>query len=358
MTATVTNAEMSPTALVEIPAHVTFMQVVPPTGTWHTWLQLVRNATTFGQKLGLLHEGFEVEMTGAPYGMKKYTEMDRLVFYFGVADGWTDHNHFRPSGMSWQDEPEYYVGYDKNGNHLKRSESQQRQQLARKAFSMLISKFFVEQTWIEQASYNSHRDGHGEELIRRFLVSPQFQAIQQFFKLEERGIHNLTSHDDRHPQKEKVIEFLLKLPPLIWDWTEEEIPSYASKEDGEKTRLRNLATTSIVATAKLWMIEILSDLERLDLLEQWLGDFDEPTLKKLEEIAMRAKFPGHNFVTSKSRLVASLDEACYLNSPAAWLLKKNALKVAEFARLSAIREAEEVMDRATRKIATLTQPKQ
>lgn len=357
MVATVTNAEMSPTALVEVPAHVAFMQAVPPTGTWHTWLQLARNATTFGQKLGLLHEGFDVEMTGAPYGMKKYTEMDRLVYYFGVADGWTQRSYFQIYA-NWQDEPEYYVGYDKNGNHLKRRESEQRQLLARKAFSMLISKFFVEQTWIEQASYNSHRDEHGEELIRRFLDSPEFLAIQQFFKIEERGIRNLTTHDDRHPQKEKVIEFLLRLPPLIWGWTEEEIPSYASKEEETKKSLRNLATAGIVAEAKLWMIEVLADLERLDLLEQWLRTFDGPTLKKLEEIALRAKFPGHDFVTSTSRLVASLDEACYLNSPAAWLLKKHHLKVAEYARLSAIREAEEVMDEAARRVAALTKPKQ
>lgn len=340
-----------------VPAHESFMQKVAPIGTWSEWLKLAYAATSFEQKVGLLHAGFDVKMGRREmYGAPDYTPFDRLEFYFGVADGWTESDHFRTKGVSWQDEPEYEVGHDKNWNRIRRKESDQRQLLARKAFSMLVSKYFTELSWVEEANYNGRETG-GEHEIRRFLSSPEFLAIQKFFRVEEGRVYNLSSkRDEENHWQKKIFEFLLWLPPLLWNWTEKEIRSYDSEEVIQKKELQNLTEAGVVAEAKIWMIEVLSALDELDLLERWILELDEPCLAKLKELALRNTFRSHAWPVSSDRPVANLEEACFLNSPAAWLLKKHGVMTAEYFRLVSISNAEKEIEAAQRKVAALSQP--
>lgn len=332
-----------------------FLEHVAPISTWGEWLKLADAATTYEQKLGLLHVGFDVEEMGPreKYGEPNYTPYDRLAFYFSVADGWTDSSNFRTKGLGWQDEPQYFAGWrDSDGVRRQKSQSEQRQLLAQKAFDMLVSNFFVKQAWVKEARFHSRTD---EEKIRHLLGDPVFLIVQEFFRAEEGVIRNLAErHDNEHHRQKKVIEFLLWLPPLLWNWTEKEIRPYDSEQETEKKKQRNQADASIVAQAKLWMIEVLSALRELNVLDPWVLELDRPCLTRLTEIALRNTFRCHPPVSS-DRPVATLDEACFLNSQAAWMVKKHGIMKEQYTLLQAISDAERQVEEARRKVAALTQ---
>jgi len=327
-----------------------FLQEVPPVRAWSEWLKLAQAATTFEQKLGLLHVGFDVET----HVGGKLAATDRLKFYFDAADGWTETSSFRYEGLLWSQEETYHVGHDKHHNALKRTVSEQRQQLARKAFEMLARHYFKPMLhWLENAN---HRDRDEEVWMRRFLLDPAFLFIREFFAIERAGVRNLTErYRDRSPSEELVVEFLLKLPQLLWSWQEDEINSYDSAETKAGKERDNRLAAQIVAAAKLWIIEVLADLGELDLLTKWLvTDFDEPCVAKLEEIALRTKLKEHYHHVQKDRPATTIDEACFAGSEAAWLLKKRSLLVRENGRLREIQYAERERDEAAERVTRLT----
>lgn len=349
---TVENTGTDSQAAVEVPDYKAFMEDVRPIGHWHEWRQLMQAAATFEQKLGLLHVGWDVEMTGAPYGEKQYEPVDRLKFYFGVADGWTESWNFRPEWMGHQDEPSYRVGWDKDGNRKIRTLSEQRQQLAIKAFEILALKYFRFQTTIIERGREERRDRIA--FHNRFLLDPAFQALQWFFRIENGRVYNLTSrHNKKSPHEEMALELLLKLPGILWDSEEWEIRSYDSEQQKTKKAQENEMLGEIIPAAKLWMIDVLAALHELDVLEQWLLDLDESCVAKLQEIAMRAEFAGFSYPVPEKRRVLTIDEACYLGSPSGWLVKKFQLAVAEHARLEAVRQAEIEAEEAAQRLERL-----
>jgi hypothetical protein len=100
------------------------------------------------------------------------------------------------------------------------------------------------------------------------------------------------------------------------------------------------------------MIEVLAQLDRLDILKKWLLELDAACLAKLKEIAFRNKLD--KYERDEERNVATLDEACYLGSKSAWLLKEYELKKRESGRLSKIREARQRKAEADQTIAELS----
>lgn len=333
-----------------------FLQHVPPIGTWAEWFKLAQAATTFEQKLGLLHVGFDVEVqaNGKKAIPGKPTSTDRLKFYFGVADGWTNASHFRYEGLLWSDEESYFVGRDKHHNALKRTVSEQRHLLARKAFDMLARNYLRPMLeWLKEAN---HRD-HGEDAwVRRFLFDPAFLMIQEFFAIENGGVRNLSGpYCDRSPSEDLAVEFLLKLPKLLWSWQEDEIESYDSAETKAQKERDNPVARQVVAAAKLWIIEVLAELRKLDLLKPWLiNGFDESCVTKLKEIALRRALMQNFHHVLKDRRAATIDEACFAGSEAAWLLKQRELMVRESDRLQAIRHAQRERDNADERVRKLT----
>ena len=241
-----------------------FMQEVRPIRNWHEWLQLAESAARFEQKLGLLHVGFDVGLERCEYHEPDYKRHDRLKFYFDVANGWTNANRFRDQGLLWSDEPRYFIGY-KNGDRVDRTQSEQRQLLAQKAFDMLTKNYFKPRlSWLEKANY---RDRNEQDWMNKFLLDPSFLFMMEFFKPEKWGVSNLTGHDELRPSEQQAVDFLLKLPRIIWSWRAQEIQSYDSAEHKIEKEQRNLAGSRLVCDAMLWSIEVLSALDELQVLE-------------------------------------------------------------------------------------------
>lgn len=345
------------------------MQEVRPPNSWGEWLGFTKESKTLTQKLGLLHGAFDFEMGREEWDSDKkeykaYTTADRLETFFGIADGWADKSLLRTKGIPWGEEPKYYVGRDKYGNSIERTESEQRQVLARKAFDMLVVHFF-RMPEVREDSYD--RTNEENRWISRFVFGPLFPVVQNFFCIRMDGsrnkVRNLSWRSEQRPQSEKqAVNFLLKLPKFLWEWKEPSV-SYWGKSPEDKARQKKeeeniLAMRAIVDGAKPWMIEILAELHELRLIGEWIRELDEPCLATLKEIALQNELAHHRrHPVTEDRKVATIDEACYTGSPAGWLLKKYELMTREHKRLTAIQEAEWARDKAAREVEELTRQK-
>lgn len=353
---------------VEIPFHLRFMQIVRPPEDWEEWLELGRAATTLDQKLGLLHGAFEVEMgyremDPETYRREPYTYADRLEEFFKIADGWADHYLLKTGRNRYGDEPKYVVGLDKNWNRMIRTESEQRQVLARKAFDMLAAHFFR----MPSIQENSHNRSDDEfQLLQWFVFGPLFPVVQNFFRVdksarEKAKIRNLSypwRESERSQQEKHAISFLIKLAKFLWSWRKPCIDRWDNespdtKATHDKEEKESLVMQATVDDAKPWMIEVLAELHELSLLEKWILELDGPCLATLKKIALRNELSEHGGPVIKSRKVITIDEACYLGSAAGWLLKKHELAVREHKRLNAILSAERKKREADREIAQL-----
>ena len=351
----------------EVPFYVQFKQEVRTPKNWAEFLKFAGEATTLIQKVGLVHGIFDFETGRGKWNNDagkyvEYTNFDRLEFLFGVADGWADKSLLRTDGVHWfNDETKYLVGYDRNGNHIKRTESEQRQVLARKAFDMLVAHFFK---MPEIREDHSDRENVETRWMMDFVFGPIFPIVQSFFRFEEEkrfraGIRNLSLDVDRCSNSERqAIDFLLKLTKFLWSWKDPRV-SYWGKSPEDKVRQKKeeekiLAMRTVVDGAKPWMIEVLTQLHELHLLEKWILELDDSCLATLKKISLRNELRQHLNPVSENRKVATVDEACYLGSPAGWLLKKHELMNREYKRLTKIRDAERKKRDADREIENLT----
>lgn len=338
---------------VEIPFHLRFMHEVRPPKNWEEWLTVAVASKTYQQKLGLLHGIFEFDMgrgdwdpnLGEHGGYREYGNADRLEVLFAIADGWNDHDAFRTRGVSSREEPVYMTGYDyKNSRRIQKSESELRQMLARKAFDLLCLYFFR----MSEPSPHSDRERIEKDWLQRIVSSCIFPIVQQFFRVEvdmfhRTSIRNLSYRNDQRSNNEKfAVEFLLKLPKILWQWE-----GGRTRDEEKETALR-----ARVDVAKLWMLDVLSTLDELRLMErEWILGLDKPCLEKLIEIALQNEINHCGNPVRESRIVKSLDEACYVGSEAAWLLKQYELMTREHERLVMIQDAEWALEKAKRVIA-------
>lgn len=350
---------------VEIPFQRRFLQPVRPPENWGEWLEIaVRGDQTFHEKIGHLHGIFNVEMGRRNvYDINKheyppYRESERLMLLFEVADGWADSKNFdwRTSEERFthagypNEERKYFIGYEKSDTCY-RTESQQRQALARKAFDLLCANFFR----VRGLERPRDREMADEALAYKIVSGPLLPVLQRFFRIEEDRIRNLSRHDDHRTDGEKhAVNFLLKLPKILWEWKDPSIRRSESAEERARQEKEIAEMRTRVIEAMPWMIGILAGLGRLDLLLGRVLGLDKSCLDKLKELAMSNELDRYSHPVTKTRTVATIDEACYLGSPAAWLIKRHELMTAQRRRLNEIVRAENEREEATRKVEKLT----
>ncbi len=321
----------------ELAVRSLFNRKIRPIRNWHEWLTHWQVAETLEEILGLLHVGFNVPLEAFNWREKKYDEINRLISYFTIADGWSDYFLFENSEDG---DKTYWVYSKKRGILMEQKLCKLRQELAAKAFSMLCLNFFNLDLYLK----DSQRKFKPE--WREVVASERlFPVIQNFFQVQEEKffpkkmiIRNLTVNGKKSHHERMAIKFLINLANFAWKWEEETwLCPYGKEEELEKERE---VFCSRLDSAKPWLIEVLSFLGRLDVLEKWILELDESCLKKLEEIALRNKFSKYCHSVKEDRPVATLDEARFLNSSAAWLLAKHKLMKKEQERLNKILIAE------------------
>ena len=326
----------------EIPFHNLFSREIRPINGWKEWLDIWNEARTMEQMIGLLHCGFDVEESCGR--REDPPKVDRLTFYFGIADGWrdTDLLGLPRENQIWQ----RYERYDEYGKLITKYPKDLRKMVAKKAFEMLCQKVFKEDLF----------DG---DLFSRFwadVVATEgfLSLVQNFFAWQERPmssgyyLRNLEHRTKYQSHLEReAVGFIKNLATLVWDIRR----GMSSNGVAQKSEL--------LFMARPWTVEILSALGEYDMLREWLMYFDKTSLLKLQEIAMRGIlsplkcYDGHFELVRNERPVADLDEACFLGSRAAWLLKEYELKKRVHGRLEAITRAERERDLAEEKVRRL-----
>ena len=331
----------------EVKIHTTLTREIRPDSNFHELMERWQAAVTLGDMLGVLHRGYGVSLERWTYDEKEYDEIDRHIFYFTIADGWADHYLLK---LPEDGRKEYEAGCDR------KTPSELRQQLARKAFDMLCLNFFKMELIDRGYSGNKPKAEWEETIVSERL----FPVIQNFFRAQKAfsgriEIRNLSRFHEKRSRKERLaVDFLVNLAEFIWGWRELDDPYFS---DDEKYLGHLASTRARIDTAKPWMVEVLSYLDRLDVLRKWILELNKACLAKLKGIALRNEFTGFGCPVVKSRPVATVDEACYLGSGAGWLLKEYELKVEEHERLTAILDAERQIEEASQQIKELANAK-
>lgn len=337
------------------------MREVRPVLNWNEWLECWESAKTLSEMAGLIHTGFDVPLDHAVrYGERKYTYNDRVAFYFAIADGWADRYLLQTRE---QKEKTYYIGYDRHGlNRVYISESEARHELARKAFFLLCTNFFKLELRTE---YKQTREEAEYDWMERFAARELFPLFFSFFRLEKGQFGGIVhrnlprrADDEKARNEEKYAhDFFLRLAKFLWSWRGRRIESYWDAAQKKEAEEMNAALMERISAARPQMIEILFGVGKPEVLREWLLSFDKACLKKLEEIALRSELVSHEHPVRQSRKVATIDEACFAGSKAAWLLKEYELRKTEFARLSAIRTAQIQKEESEHRIRRLSSVK-
>jgi hypothetical protein len=340
--------------LEKIQFHTTLTREIRPDLSWHELIKSWQRAATLGDMLGILYRGFDVKMAGSNwFDEPKYDDIDRLTFYFTIADGWNDE---RLLELPVDDGLKYYMGFDRHRGMVKdKSPAQLRQMLARKAFDVLCSSEFFKTELM--SSENCRGKEYNEVWIETITSTRLFPVIQNFFRINEQGkIRNLTWWNEKRPHSEIIaIDFLLNLAQFIFDWQERDTDFRYSNDEKKEIEKQDAEIRSRLDKSRPWMVEILSELDRLDILQKRIFKLDQESLKKLEEIAMRSKFSEYRSPVLEDRLAITLNEACYLGSKTAWLLKEHELMIRERDRLQNIHDAKQKREEADRELAKLSQ---
>ncbi len=369
--ATKSDANVTAPAPAALPFHPLFAKNIVPRESWNMWLKLWSEARTLKQLISRLHCGFDAEVNMGEYAydddgrlvkVPVYNDIDRLIFYFEVAEGWRDTSLLRKPG---ERDERYSLGYERDGGRrIDKYITEIRQMVATKAFDMLCPNFFN--------GTLPERVDSDEDFPHVWYVATSerlLPRVMSFFRVQERHAHN-PGEDFIMPNldqagryntisnSEKVAtEFLLNLARFIWRWSPRNRPYFGRNEDDRRLVWESSvkAERARLDSAKPWMIEVLAQLDRLDILREWLLELDETCLAKLKEIAFRNKL--YRYEREEERKVETLDEACYLGSKSAWLLKEYKVKKREGDRLSKIREARRQKAQADRTIAELSSKK-
>jgi hypothetical protein len=319
-----------------------------PIKNWHEWLARWEDAKDFQWMESLLHVGFTIPLEKRAYGEKEYDEVDRNRFYLSIADGWAD---ARLLELPTDGDKRYLIGYNPSWNRIEKTLPEIRQQLAQKAFKMLCLNFFK----VGLTAGGDHGDEFNQIWQRSIVSERLFPSIQHFFRVVNNGssIPNLSSwrKEELHAQEEAVA-FLVKLAKFMWGWREPTACHYDS--DKEQAMQRFASMRARIDVAKPWMIEVLVSLKYFEVVRARILQLDQACLAKLREIALRNELRRYIHPVAKDRLVATVDEACFAGSEAAWLIKEHELMIRENNRLKAIREAEERKEAAEEEIEGLT----
>lgn len=331
--------------------HPLLTREMRPIRNWHEWLEHWNKADNFQWMESLLHTGFGVPIEKSAYGEKEYGIIDRYIFYFSIADNWNDSWMFR---YHKSEEIEYSVGQNPNGTMAKKTASELRQRLALKAFDMLCLNLFkaelkTEYRVVPEFTYTWERVIMSEQLLP--VIMNFFRPKKSEFDVRVDILNLPNRNNQKSHNEQQAIQFLLNMAKFLWEL---KTPGRYLRQTDEEYKKWSVETLVRLDKSKPWMIEVLAELGKLDVLSRWILELDKACLAKLKEIAMRNRVFGVREPGEKEdRLVSTLDEACYLGSKAAWLLKEHELKLREKKRLNAIAEAEQKKAEADRKLKEL-----
>lgn len=303
----------------------------------------------------LLDIGFDVPL-GTTEDGKPECEEDVISFYLSVANGWNDVSLFeKPAGNEFLPYPHVCVGFDQRGNKILKAQPQILRMVAQKAAEVLAVRFFKNLAEVEVNSIDKE--------WAKLVFGSAFPALLKFFEIKksDKGVKitNLPQVDQLSAKEEPVIAFIIKLAIFLISWcpSSEEAweESWYNKEgadEGEKER-----RTALVDSSRLWIIEILDKLNRLDVLEDHVLAIPPTCAEKIQEIALRTEGEEYMPPTYQKKRAESVEEAVFMGSRAARLYLHYKIAKSEHERFMAIKKAEDAAAEAINRVKELKKKK-
>ena len=297
-----------------------------PIKNWGEWVSCWAKAwdeTTSPELLaGLLHVGFGVRASGPGAA-------DRICLYLDLADGYGSDSNFRSPErrlyLTWAEETPL---------------AELRQQLARKAFSLLVSHLFRDQ---REQSTKFYRP---PTWMGSLMLPGVLDRVLRFFSPRELGgIENLSHSTPRH-QREIVRQFLLDLCQTAWEY---------GRYDSGKRSYWSSAWTEPLIQARPRLISLLDELHRLRLLLDENYKLDEACLRQLEKLALGREYylPSLTSQGDTHRRPRDLAEALYAGSVAAEVLLILRTRAEQATRMNELHEALRAQEEAEERLQKL-----
>jgi len=297
--------------------HILMKRDIRPIVNWLEFMDRWEKAQTYEELLGLLHKGFTINDSSC------YS--DRLVFYFNVADGWSDGKGLRTKPGEFKG---FYQILDKNGETTPKDKQYLRLDLANKAFEMLCTNFFKFsenlKIHLRLCSAGARLSWWREKIINSCLF---LTILNFFFTIDEDGAivvsSNLKKVNDSYNGK-FILEFIIAFTTILFEWEKRDFSCLKGESDSYMRQVEEYVsvTNDRVNLAKPLMIQILCSLNEINFLKKLVPKFDQSCIDKLTEIALKSKLNPLNHFVKKERKVRTIDEACYVGSTAAWLVKE------------------------------------
>ena len=322
--------------------YVLLQREIRPPQSWKEFLECWENTKDSFTMEGLLHKGYDELYIGGEEAHEK-----RLRFYFNVAHGWNDRNALRHPDFARN----CYDFRNEDGSIIERSEQFFRQKLARKAFDILCLKFFKLNKEF-QTSY-SRKDERMRWWQDNILTTHIFMILVNFFFLDDdMWIMNLINRkeEDRSHNEGHVLDFFLYFTNFLFEWKEYPIYDYESDHTKEEKRKYNEKMKPLILVGRIWIIEVLNQLNKLNVLEKWILEFDECCIEKFKEISMRTELDKNEHPVKANRKVETIEEAYFAGSVAAHLLVRNKISKGEYDRLRGIQVLEWEAEEAQKKL--------
>lgn len=336
--------------------HPLFAREIRSIRTWQEWCERWEKAETVEEMLGLLHAGFETEVT------EKRASYPRVVFYLGIADGWSDYSLLKTPAKESHENRYTLEKYLEE----RTATSKRRQAVARKAFDMLCLHFFK---GYKEPLLSNCRDDYREWQLRHDVAEKLLRDLQNFFRIEKSLysdkiiVRNCPRHETQPHNAEHAVEFLKNLAIFVLDWEDLGYTQYCKEDERKELDARIDAMNAQMNAAKPWAVEVLSYLGALEDLLVVRNGFDSDKQRKralalpksclgnLTEIALRARM---NNGVAGTRQVKTLEEALYAGSTAARLVTEIEIVRAQHDRLKKILDAEHKKAAAERDLQNLT----
>lgn len=317
--------------------HPLFQKPIRPWSNWREWCERWQAAVSYQEMIGLLHTGFDASPDYHD-GTYDRDRAERILMYFDIADSWNDSlSLYAPGEHSGFAENKFLFGYTESGQNILKSAAELRQLIARKAFDVLATNFFVN-TGDSESPYAVWQS--------RLLFSRRiFLRLQEFFQsgnriAESHCIRNLSAsfRKDRSHTERLAIEFLTHLAKHVFTSSDDTVESWVTNR--EEVLAAQEARRELMNKAKPWLIEVMLYVGREHYLRDWFRTFDKDCLLKLKEIAFRSELLQFVHPINDTRPVQSIEEAVYSGSRAARLLLDFELYERVHTRLEQTRQSE------------------
>ncbi len=268
---------------------------VRPWQTYEEWRAAMQAAASMGDWLTCLHYGFSIDCPD------QGRRVERIRIYMAVANGWMCEDNFRIN-----DGDSSTFAFE---GSTRKTRAQLRHHIARKAHAMLcLNPFCKDYLAIGRGDIDAH--------VQNLCHFGYLQALMTFYcpyPCESTGygkIRNLprnTSGPGERDHNEKVRVLILGLASSLFQYP----------------LRKNCGVSNVVKVARLWMIEVLSYLDKLHVLDREAETLSEDEALKMREIATRTRIDGVQ-VTDLRVLFASGNKAAVFYNR--WFIAKELRK--------------------------------